>query len=115
MINETLKKIHRMKILWSEIKGKEQEYSRLCKQIEDLEQTKKDVSFDIQKRVHQCQQITDKLIQNEFKTPSDEDIIDAATKWVFDENGGKWSNNDDTAGDNFNSFITGTKWALNKL
>jgi hypothetical protein len=33
-----------------------------------------------------------------------------AEKWVFETNGHKWSNNDDTAGDNFSSFIAGAKW-----
>jgi hypothetical protein len=36
-------------------------------------------------------------------------IRKAAEKWVFDTNGDKWSNNDDTAGDNFGSFIEGAK------
>ncbi len=35
---------------------------------------------------------------------------EAAEKWVFETNGHKWSNNDDTAGDNFASFIAGAKW-----
>lgn len=46
---------------------------------------------------------------------SDEEIRDAADKWVFDKNGTKWSNNDDTAGDNYGSFIAGVKWALTRL
>ena len=35
---------------------------------------------------------------------------EAAEKWVFETNGHKWSNNDDTAGDNYGSFIAGAKW-----
>jgi hypothetical protein len=35
---------------------------------------------------------------------------EAAEKWVFETNGHKWSNNDNTAGDNFASFIAGAKW-----
>lgn len=46
---------------------------------------------------------------------SDEEIKDAAEKWIFNENGMKWSNNDDTAGDNYGSFIAGVKWALIRL
>lgn len=46
---------------------------------------------------------------------SDEEIIEAADAWVFDKNGMKWSNNDDTAGDNYGSFIAGVKWALSRL
>ena len=37
------------------------------------------------------------------------EIEEAATEWVFDTNGHKWSNNDDTAGDNYGSFINGAK------
>jgi len=36
----------------------------------------------------------------------------AADNWVFQKNGHKWSNNDDTAGDKYGSFIAGAKWAL---
>jgi hypothetical protein len=27
----------------------------------------------------------------------------------------KWSNNDDTAGDNYGSFMAGAKWAASRL
>ena len=47
--------------------------------------------------------------------PSDEEIRDGADKWVFDINGMKWSNNDNTAGDNYGSFIAGAKWVLSRL
>ena len=30
-----------------------------------------------------------------------------AEKWVFETNGHRWSNNDNTAGDNYGSFIAG--------
>jgi len=46
---------------------------------------------------------------------SDDEIRDAADEWVFEINGMKWSNNDDTAGDNFGSFIAGAKWVLSRL
>lgn len=46
---------------------------------------------------------------------SDEEIRDGADEWVFDKNGMKWSNNDNTAGDNYASFIAGAKWALTRL
>ncbi len=39
-----------------------------------------------------------------------ETLEEAAEKWVFETNGHKWSNNDDTAGDNYGSFIAGAKW-----
>ena len=41
-------------------------------------------------------------------------LDDAAHEWVFETNGHKWSNNDDTAGDNFGSFIAGAKWQKEK-
>jgi hypothetical protein len=41
-------------------------------------------------------------------------LDDAAHEWVFETNGHKWSNNDDTAGDNFGSFIAGAKWQQEK-
>lgn len=47
--------------------------------------------------------------------PSDEEIRDGADEWVFDINGTKWSNNDDTAGDNFGSFMAGAKWVLSRI
>lgn len=44
-----------------------------------------------------------------------EEIDEAASEWVFETNGMKWSNNDDSAGDNYGSFIAGIKWAQEKL
>lgn len=41
----------------------------------------------------------------------EETLEDFAEKWVFETNGHKWSNNDDTAGDNYGSFIAGYKLA----
>ena len=46
---------------------------------------------------------------------SDEEIRSGADEWVFDINGMKWSNNDDTAGDNFGSFMAGAKWVLSRI
>lgn len=45
----------------------------------------------------------------------DDEIIEAADEWVFEINGMKWSNNDNTAGDNFGSFIAGVKWVLSRF
>jgi hypothetical protein len=39
-----------------------------------------------------------------------ETLEEAAEKWVFETNGHKWSNNDDSAGDNYSSFKAGVKW-----
>jgi hypothetical protein len=44
-----------------------------------------------------------------------ETLEEAAERWVFETNGQKWSNNDDTAGDNYGSFIAGYKLAQEKL
>jgi hypothetical protein len=44
----------------------------------------------------------------------EETMEKGAEKWVFETNGHKWSNNDDTAGDNFSSFIAGAKWQQEK-
>ena len=52
-----------------------------------------------------------KLIEEENK----KEIRDIKIDLVFEKNGQKWSNNDDTAGDNFGSFIEGAKWVLDKM
>jgi hypothetical protein len=44
-----------------------------------------------------------------------ETIEESAERWVFDINGHKWSNNNDTAGDNYGSFIAGYKLAQDKF
>lgn len=49
---------------------------------------------------------------NKILSLSDEDIRKGAENWVFVKNSKKWSNNDNTAGDNFGSFIAGAKWVL---
>jgi hypothetical protein len=46
---------------------------------------------------------------------SDEEIMEAAGKWVFETNGGKWSNNNNDAGDNYGSFMEGCKWYREQL
>lgn len=40
------------------------------------------------------------------------DLEELANEWVFETNGHKWSNNDDTAGDNYASFKAGFQKAL---
>jgi hypothetical protein len=44
-----------------------------------------------------------------------ETIEEAAEKGVFETNGHRWSNNDDTAGDNYGSFKEGVKWAEEQM
>jgi hypothetical protein len=53
--------IIRKKIIWAEIKSKEQEYSRLSTQIKELEIAKKDISFQIQKKLAENEKINIKL------------------------------------------------------
>jgi hypothetical protein len=45
----------------------------------------------------------------------DKELDEAAQKWVFETNGHKWSNNDDTAGDNYGSFIAGADWQAKRM
>ena len=47
--------------------------------------------------------------------PKQETLEEAALKWVFETNGHKWSNNDNTAGDNYGSFIAGAKHASERM
>jgi hypothetical protein len=47
--------------------------------------------------------------------PREQTLEEAAEDWVFGTNGHKWSNNDDTAGDNYSSFISGAKWQAEQL
>lgn len=68
MINqETLNKILRKKIIWAEIKAKEQEYKRLSSQIEDLKLAQRDISFDIQKRIEESEQIGEWMLEKEYE------------------------------------------------
>lgn len=56
----------RKAVLWGEIKAHEQEYTRLEKQIISLEEAKKDISFLIQQRLKESQDISEKLIEIEY-------------------------------------------------
>ncbi len=53
--------ILRKKVIWVEIKSHEQEYSRICKQIRELEDAKKDISGRITKKLNESQEIAEKL------------------------------------------------------
>jgi hypothetical protein len=46
---------------------------------------------------------------------SKETLEEAADKWIFETNGHKWSNNDDTAGDNYGSFKAGAEWMRQQM
>lgn len=68
MINkESLDKVIRKKVLWAEIKIKEEEYKRLQKQIKELEQAKGDIIFEVQKRLTESQEIAEWLDQKEYE------------------------------------------------
>ena len=67
MNQETMNKIIRKKIIWAEIKAKEQEYQRLQKQIDELEQAKKDVSFEVQKRLTEGEKIGEWMTEREYE------------------------------------------------
>ena len=67
MNQETMNKIIRKKIIWAEIKAKEQEYKRLSSQIEDLKLTQRDISFDVQKRIDESQQIGEWMLDKEYE------------------------------------------------
>ncbi len=58
--------IVRKAVVWAEIKSLEQEYTRLSKQMHELEEAKKDVSFKIQKRLNESQEINEKLLEIEY-------------------------------------------------
>ncbi len=66
MNEETMNKIIRKKIIWAEIKAKEQEYQRLQKQIDELEQAKKDVSFEVQKKLAESEKIGEWFAEREY-------------------------------------------------
>lgn len=44
-----------------------------------------------------------------------ETVEEAAEKWVFETNSHKWSNNDNSAGDNYGSFLNGAKWQAERM
>lgn len=68
MNQQILNKIIRKKTIWAEIKAHEQEYNRLQKQIEELENAKKDLSFRVQKKLQESQDIADWLLQKEYES-----------------------------------------------
>jgi hypothetical protein len=58
------------------------------------------------------EKVTNDLQEMREKSSVDrnETVEEAAETWVFETNGHKWSNNDDTAGDNYGSFMAGAEW-----
>jgi hypothetical protein len=51
-------------------------------------------------------------LENCKKIEKGNDLDEMAEEWVFEKNGHKWSNNDNSAGDNFGSFKAGAKAML---
>lgn len=71
--NKALNLIIRKKTLWAEIKAQEQEYSRVRKQIKVFEDDCRDISFRIQKKIQESQDIADKLDAMEYEGLKDEE------------------------------------------
>jgi hypothetical protein len=67
MDNTTLNKIIRNKTIWATIKASEQEYQRVQKQIDILEESKKDISFRVQKLIQESEKIGEYLYHKEFQ------------------------------------------------
>lgn len=65
--NKALNLIIRKKTLWAEIKAQEQEYARVRKQIKVFEDDCRDISFRIQKKMEESQDIADKLLAMEYE------------------------------------------------
>ena len=54
-------------------------------------------------------------MKNSKEEPKQETLEEAAEKWVFETNSHKWSNNDNSAGDNYGSFLNGAKWQAERM
>lgn len=65
--SETINKIIKKKLIWDEIKVKEQEYKRLQKQINELEKAQSDISIYVQKKLNEIQEIAENLDQLEYE------------------------------------------------
>jgi hypothetical protein len=63
--NETLNKIIEKKTLWAEIEAQKREYSRLQSQIRDVEQAMTYISIEVQKKLHEFQEIGEWLSERE--------------------------------------------------
>lgn len=64
---EIQNKIIRKNVIWAEIKASEQEYERIQKQIDELEKAKKDISFQVQKKLNENQKISEWLDTKSLK------------------------------------------------
>jgi hypothetical protein len=86
--------------------------------LEYIEEPKQDSTFENAKLalrnylLANNEKVTKDLQEMREKSGADRDetVEEAAETWVFETNGHKWSNNDDTAGDNYGSFKAGATW-----
>ena len=86
--------------------------------LEYIEEPKQDSTFENAKLalrnylLANNEKVTNDLQEMREKSGIDRDetVEEAAETWVFETNGHKWSNNDDTAGDNYGSFMAGAEW-----
>jgi hypothetical protein len=86
--------------------------------LEYIEEPKQDSTFENAKLalrnylLANNEKVTNDLQEMREKSGIDRDetVEEAAETWVFETNGHKWSNNDDTAGDNYGSFKAGATW-----
>jgi len=87
MEDKTLTKIIRKKVIYAEMKAKEQEYKRIQNQINNLEQAKMDISFQFQKMLDECQQIAEWLDERSLNTEINLENNHDKRKQDYQENG----------------------------
>jgi hypothetical protein len=63
-----------------------------------------------EKVMNDLQEMREKSSVDRNETPEE-----AAETWVFETNGHKWSNNDNSAGDNYGSFMAGAEWQSERM
>jgi len=93
---------------------KELEDAKLCEPLKSWEEPKQEKEEEYFKHLEKDKKEFAKEweeIRQEFGFDKKEETLEeAALKWVFETNSHKWSNNDDTAGDNYGSFIAGANY-----
>jgi len=72
--SEVVTKILRKKIIWGEIRVKENEFKRIQNQIRELEQAKSDILFEVQNRLEESQKIAEELDAIEFEHWKEENL-----------------------------------------
>jgi hypothetical protein len=91
--------------------------------LEYIEEPKQDSTFENAKLalrnylLANNEKVTNDLQEMREKSGIDRDetVEEAAETWVFETNGHKWSNNDNTAGDNYGSFMAGAEWQSERM